>query len=39
MQVEPMEPMLSPSETERLKIKYGEPLSKFAFKFNSRRYN
>ena len=39
VQVEPMKPMLKPPETKRLKLRCGEPLSKFAFKFNLRRYS
>jgi hypothetical protein len=38
VQVEPMKPMLKPRVTKRLKLIYGEPLSKSAFKFNLRRY-
>jgi len=34
-----MKPMLKPSGTKRLKLTYGEPVSKIAFKFNLRRYS
>jgi len=33
-----MKPMLKPPGTERLKLKYDELLSSFAFKFHLRRY-
>ena len=38
MQVDPIKPTLKPPGTQRLKLKYDEPLSNFAFKFNLRRY-
>ena len=38
MQVDPIKPILRAPGTERLKLKYDEPPSKFAFKFNLRRY-
>ena len=38
MQVDPIKPTLKASGTKRLKLKYDEPLSKLAFKFNLRRY-
>ena len=38
MQVDPIKPTLKAPGTERLRLKYGEPLSNFAFKFNLRRY-
>jgi len=38
VQVEPMKPVLKPSETNRLKLGSNEQLSTFAFKFNLRRY-
>ena len=38
MQVEPMKPMLKAPGTERLKRKYDEVLSSFAFNFNLRHY-
>ena len=38
MQIDPVKPKLKPPGTKRLKLKYDEPLSKFAFKFNLRRY-
>jgi len=34
-----MKPKLKPPGNKRLKLKYGEPLSKFAFKLNLCRYN
>jgi len=34
-----MKPTLKPPGTERLKLKYDEAPSTFAFKFNLRRYN
>ena len=37
MQVDPFKPTLKAHGTERLKLKYGEPLSKFAFNFELRR--
>ena len=39
MQVDPIKPTLKAPGTKRLKLKYDEPLSKFAFKFNLRRYS
>jgi hypothetical protein len=33
-----MKPTLKPPGTKRLKLIHDEPLSKFAFKFNLRRY-
>ena len=39
MQVDPIKPTLKPPGTQRLKLKYDEVLSNFAFKFNLRRYN
>jgi hypothetical protein len=33
-----MKPTLKVPGTKRLKLKYDEPLSKFAFTFNLRRY-
>jgi hypothetical protein len=38
VQVDPIKPTLKPPGTERLKLKYDEAPSKFAFKFNLRRY-
>ena len=38
VQVNLMKPTLKPPGTKRLKPKYDEPLSNFAFKFNLRRY-
>ena len=38
VQVGPIKPTLKAPRTERLKLKYDDPLSKFAFKFNLRRY-
>ena len=38
MQVDPVKPTLKAPGTKRLKLKYDEPLSNFAFKFNVRRY-
>ena len=34
-----MKPMLKAPGTKRLKLKYDEPPSNFAFKFNLRRYS
>jgi hypothetical protein len=39
VQVEPMKPMLKPPGTQRLKPKYDNLLSSFAFNFNLRRYS
>jgi len=39
VQVDPIKPMLKPPGTKRLKLKYDESPSNFAFKFNLRRYN
>ena len=38
MQVDPIKPTLKAPEIQRLKLKYDEPLSSFAFKFNLRHY-
>jgi len=38
VQVDPIKPTLKAPGTERLKLKYDEPPSNFAFKFNLRRY-
>jgi hypothetical protein len=38
MQVAPIKPTLKAPGTTRLKLKYYEVLSSFAFKFNLRRY-
>ena len=38
VQVYPIKPTLKAPETKRLKLNYDVTLSKFAFKFNSRRY-
>ena len=38
MQVEPTKPVLKAPGIKLLKLEYDEPLSKFAFKFNLRRY-
>jgi len=38
VQVDPIKPTLKAPGTKRLKVKYDKPLSKFAFKFNLRRY-
>ena len=38
VQVGPMKPMLKAPGTKRLKLKYDESPSNFAFKFNLRRY-
>ena len=38
VQVEPIKPMLTALGTKRLKLKFGELLSSFAFKFNLRCY-
>ena len=38
MHVVPVKPTLIAPGTKRLKLKYDEPLSNFAFKFNFRRY-
>jgi len=39
VQVEPMKYILTAPGIKRLKLKHGVPLSKFAFKFDLRRYN
>ena len=39
MQVDPIKPTLNAPGTKRLKLKYDEPLSNVAFKFNLRRYS
>ena len=39
VQVDPIRPTLKAPGTKRLKLKYDEPVSNFAFKFNLRRYN
>jgi len=38
VQVDPIKPTLKPPGTKRLRLKYDEPLSNFAFKINLRRY-
>jgi len=38
VQVNPMKPKLKTPGSERLKLKCDHPLSRFAFKFNLRRY-
>ena len=38
MQIDPIKPALTAPGTKRLKLKYDEPLSNFAFNFNLRRY-
>jgi hypothetical protein len=38
VQVYPFKPTLKAPGTKRLKLKYDEPFSKIAFKFNLRRY-
>ena len=38
MQVEPIKPVLKAPGTKRLKLKYDELFSSFAFNFNLRRY-
>jgi hypothetical protein len=39
VQLDPIKHTLKAPGTERLKLKYDEPLSKVTFKFNLRRYN
>ena len=39
VQVDPIKLTLKVPGTKRLKLKHDEPLSKFAFEFNLRRYN
>ena len=39
MQLDPIKPKLEPPGSERLKLKCDDPLSRFAVKFNLRRYN
>jgi hypothetical protein len=39
VQVDPIKPKLKAPGTKRLKLKYDDPLSKFGFKFNLRRYS
>jgi len=39
VQVDPIKPTLKAPGTKRLKLKYDELLSNFAFDFNLRRYN
>ena len=39
VQVDPIKSMLTALGTKRLKLKFGELLSSFAFKFNLRRYS
>ena len=39
VQVDPITPTLKAPGTKRLKLKYHELLSNFAFKFNLRRYS
>ena len=38
MQVDPIKAKLKQPGTKRLKLKYGKPISRFAFKFNLRQY-
>ena len=38
VQVDPIKPTLKATGSERLKLKYDEPLSNFAFNFNLRPY-
>jgi hypothetical protein len=38
VQVDPIKPTLKAPGTKRLKVRYEEPLSKFALKFNLRLY-
>jgi hypothetical protein len=38
VQVTPTKPVLKASGTKRLKLRYDEPLTNFAFKLNMRRY-
>jgi hypothetical protein len=39
VQVDPIKSTLKAPGAKRLKLKYDEPLAKFAFNFNLRRYN
>jgi len=39
VQVHPIKPTLTAPGIKRLKLRYDEPLSKIAFKFNLRRYS
>jgi len=39
VQVDPIKPTFKAPGTKRLKLKYDESVSNFAFKFNLRRYN
>jgi hypothetical protein len=39
VQVDPIKPTVKAPGTKRLKLKYDATLSKFAFKFNLRRYS
>jgi hypothetical protein len=39
VQVDPIKPTLKAPGSKRLKLRYDEPLSKFAFNFNLRRYS
>ena len=39
MQVDPIKPKLKAPSVQRLKLKYDEPLSSFAFEINLRRYS
>ena len=39
VQVEPLKPKLNPPGIKRSKLKYDNPLSRFALNFNLRRYN
>ena len=39
VQVKPIKLSLKPPRTNRLKLKYDEPLSSFAFKINVRHYS
>jgi len=38
VQLDPMKPTLKAPGSKRLKLKYGKPLSSFAFNFKLRRY-
>jgi len=38
VQVAPIKPTLKAPGSKRVKVKHDEPVSKFAFKFNLRRY-
>jgi len=39
VQGHPFKPTLKAPETKRLKLRYGEPFSKYTFKFKLRRYS